>query len=190
MGTFPQFKKGQKIGSKACRFKGDPPIPVQFGKGTRAKLVISPEAKEITSRLLSRQWPLGSHTQVLKTVQLSLDAYAPLQKITYSLLQARRAADAAIPSPKKYDMHLMFLEEFYRQVLTSPENFVEVWMNDVYDSVAHWKGWNGNLMRLAFKFEDARFQRQVSGWANAFGFADAELIQFRKECRREASRNS
>lgn len=125
-------------------------------KDTSFQVEVSPEAKEITKRIIGLGWPKGSKDQVETVVQLSINRFTILrQKIKQLIKESESTTDSR------------FLA-FVNKRMGHESYFVENWMRAVHKKVAKWKDWNGDLHPFAFDPRSKQFDSMGREWSIMF----------------------
>ena len=120
-------------------------------------VLITKTGKDVTEWLRRFQWPKGSASDLLVTVQESLDEYE-------EFLQLRRQVNALIimGTLRVVDSDLQRIagmSNYLTGKLGPPPQFIDTWMAKVFDNLNGWDDWSGKLISYAFLIEGDRFAR-------------------------------
>ena len=125
---------------------------------------ITAVAKKIAKRLSNLNFPKGSQSQLLVTIQLSLNNYSKyykkhcrLQETSLYNKMSKTKQLALTRIIKLLDSHLMLEQQFVRQ-----------WMEKVHSNISNWDNWNGNLISTAFDSDSEKFQKMGRQWVTAY----------------------
>jgi hypothetical protein len=125
---------------------------------------ITAVAKKIAKRLSNLNFPKGSQSQLLVTIQLSLNNYSKYYQKHYQLQEtslynnmSKAKQQALTRIIKLLDSHLLPEQQFVRQ-----------WMEKVHSNILNWDNWNGNLISTAFDSDGEKFQKLGRQWVTAY----------------------
>ena len=125
---------------------------------------ITAVAKKIAKRLSNLNFPKGSQSQLLVTIQLSLNNYSKYYQKHYQLQEtslynnmSKAKQQALTRIIKLLDSHLLPEQQFVRQ-----------WMEKVHSNISNWDNWNGNLISTAFDSDSEKFQKIGRQWVTAY----------------------
>ncbi len=142
-----------------------------------ADIKVGPLAGRITDRLLSRNWPKGSATDVGAVVQHSLDEYGKfLDKMN------RLTAKISLDNGKR-GQPIKKLLNYLMETIPPSSQFVEGWMEEVNDNVSNWSAWSGNLNQMGVKIEGKRFMGVGREWSNDFCGDPGRWDELMEKCR-------
>ena len=129
-------------------------------------VLITKTGKDVTEWLRRFQWPKGSASDLLVTVQESLDEYE-------EFLQLRRQVNALIimGTLRVVDSDLQRIagmSNYLTGKLGPPPQFIDTGMAKVFDNLNGWDDWSGKLISYAFLIEGDRFARLGKEWATDY----------------------
>lgn len=119
-----------------------PKIEAAMRRGNRTPATVTSVsvcATQIAKRLLSRYDWGASAEQLAPCVQLTIDRMAEFRDRCRKVTSPKTAADVAARIAKHLTASVV-------------EHLAEVWVADLNALAGSWKGWDGNLMKLAWDF--------------------------------------
>lgn len=114
-------------------------------------VIISADAKTLYGRLKGLNWPKGSKEQLLKLIQLSLDAYQVFRlRLHHYALSLKRGTNTRTRRPYEY-VHYM------NKILPQSMHYIEQWFRELNKQVQGWSNWQGDLFEHKWDVKHKRF---------------------------------
>ena len=107
------------------------------------------------------EWPSGVADQLPFTIQKSLNNYEEFLK------KYRRLLVRIKLSPRKYHTIASFAKHL-NAMFVRPPQFVNEWMEDVYNRISKRKNWDGDLLYFSFDEDTRMFCKMGERWANEY----------------------
>ncbi len=137
-------------------------------------VIISPEAKAVTNKILRLRWPSTTKDQLEKSVQVCLDAYkefvASLRIVMTDtpMLKGEQGVRITAKTSPDDDKKTIAFVKHLRQKLPAPARFVEVWFNETNKRIINWDGYDGDLRRFEIVVNDKRFLKYGRDIASSY----------------------
>lgn len=153
--------KGEYVPESFCGEsfrKKFPKIEAAMRRGNRTPATVTSVsvcATQIAKRLLSRYDWGASAEQLAPCVQLTIDRMAEFRDRCRKVTSPKTAADVAARIAKHLTASVV-------------EHLAEVWVADLNALAGAWKGWDGNLMKLAWDFRREPCQRYLRDFTESY----------------------
>lgn len=153
--------KGEYVPESFCGEsfrKKFPKIEAAMRRGNRTPATVTSVsvcATQIAKRLLSRYDWGASAEQLAPCVQLTIDRMAEFRDRCRKVTSPKTAADVAARIAKHLTASVV-------------EHLAEVWVADLNALAGAWKGWDGNLMKLAWDFRREPCQHYLRDFTESY----------------------
>lgn len=143
-----------------------PAIEAAMKRDAGATVEVTPDAEVVAGRLRMLGWPKGASGRVPQAAQASLDTYRAWVTGFRRFIDIVKEGGVDIP-PKERKRLERFMAVVWDKIPQSRQ-FVQGWLTDVHNRVAHWDDWDGDLMKFVFNPNSKRWHATGRGWAEAF----------------------
>lgn len=143
-----------------------PAIEAAMKRDAGATVEVTPDAEVVAGRLRMLGWPKGASGRVPQVAQASLDTYRAWVTGFRRFIDIVKEGGVDMP-PKERKRLERFMAVVWDKIPQSRQ-FVQGWLTDVHNRVAHWDDWDGDLMKFVFNPNSKRWHATGRGWAEAF----------------------
>ena len=145
---------------------------------SKPDVVISEEAKTITKRLLTKNWPGDCDDNLVGYVQMSLDAYESFRSKVNRLFQEVSSKELSERLERLKNDRFIKLLNHIIESLPQSNHFVEKWFESVWSRIVNWPDWSGKLQPFVFKVDSPTFTKQLGQIFSEYGRPSNEVHKF------------
>jgi hypothetical protein len=145
---------------------------------SKPDVVISEEAKKITERLLTKNWPGDCDDNLIGYVQISLDAYDLFRSKVHNLFKEVSSDELSERVERMKNDRFKSLLNHVIESLPQTSHFVEKWFESVWSRIVNWPDWSGKLQPFVFRIDSPVFTKQLGQIFSDYGRQSTEVHKF------------